>query len=262
MIHGMVHHEHTTESKVGLRYDKSFHKFHGHAARVCLNEDCLSSLALSAAFCLVSLNTFPILTGESLSTTATLLFAFIREPYLTLHVYVGWLLDVPATCECTSGTDLLRQFYVLPHRDRSCRPNFPSHPVTIYWHRADRSQHWPYNARRLAGLPLECSFWVTGMTRPREKSRRRRDSGSSALEADALTTRPTRRSIWPYKKKKKKKKKLEVSTLRRESSCWRGLQNILQTVQFALNGRPTHLAQEKATQCNMPGQRIVKRPSW
>ena len=25
---------------------------------------------------------------------------------------VGWLLYVPATCECISGTDLLRQFYV------------------------------------------------------------------------------------------------------------------------------------------------------
>ena len=28
---------------------------------------------------------------------------------------VCWLLNVPATCECISGTDLLRQFYVLPH---------------------------------------------------------------------------------------------------------------------------------------------------
>ena len=27
---------------------------------------------------------------------------------------VCWLLNVPATCECISGTDLLRQFYVLP----------------------------------------------------------------------------------------------------------------------------------------------------
>ena len=61
------------------------------------------------------------------------------------------LLNVPATCECISGTDLLRQFYVLSHWDRSCRSNFPSHPVTVYWHRADQSQHWPNNARRLAG---------------------------------------------------------------------------------------------------------------
>ena len=30
-------------------------------------------------------------------------------------LFVGCLLNVPATCECISGTDLLRQFYVLPH---------------------------------------------------------------------------------------------------------------------------------------------------
>ena len=42
------------------------------------------------------------------------------------------------------------------------------------------------------GVPF---FKVTGMTRPRKKSRRKRDSnpGSFALEADALATRPTRR---------------------------------------------------------------------
>ena len=65
-------------------------------------------------------------------------------------VVVCWLLNVPATWECTSGTDLLRQVFVLPHWDRNCRSNFPSHPVTVYWHRANQSQHWPYNARRLA----------------------------------------------------------------------------------------------------------------
>ena len=30
-------------------------------------------------------------------------------------VVVGWLLNVPATCECISGMDPLGQFYVLPH---------------------------------------------------------------------------------------------------------------------------------------------------
>ena len=30
-------------------------------------------------------------------------------------LFVGWLLNVPATCECVSRTDLLRQFYALPH---------------------------------------------------------------------------------------------------------------------------------------------------
>ena len=39
----------------------------------------------------------------------------------TTCLLVGCLLNVPATCECISGTDLLRQFYVLPHWERSCR---------------------------------------------------------------------------------------------------------------------------------------------
>ena len=29
-------------------------------------------------------------------------------------MFVGWLLNIPATCQCISGTELLRQFYVLP----------------------------------------------------------------------------------------------------------------------------------------------------
>ena len=46
------------------------------------------------------------------------------------------------------------------------------------------------------GSHWSANFEVTGMTRPRKKSRLQRDSnpGPSALEADALTTRPTRRS--------------------------------------------------------------------
>ena len=45
------------------------------------------------------------------------------------------------------------------------------------------------------GSHWSANFEVTGMTRPRKKFRRKRDSnpGPSALEADALTTRPTRR---------------------------------------------------------------------
>ena len=66
-------------------------------------------------------------------------------------VAVCWLLNAQATCKSISGTDLLRQFYVLPLCNRSCRSHFPTHPVTVYWHPANQSQHWPYNARRLAG---------------------------------------------------------------------------------------------------------------
>ena len=40
-----------------------------------------------------------------------------RVTVVNLHevVVVCWLLNVPATRECISGMDLLRQFYVLPH---------------------------------------------------------------------------------------------------------------------------------------------------
>ena len=34
---------------------------------------------------------------------------------IMLSWLAGWLLNVPATCECISGTDLHRQFYMLPH---------------------------------------------------------------------------------------------------------------------------------------------------
>ena len=64
---------------------------------------------------------------------------------------VGCLTSQQHAIECISGTDLLRQFYVLPHWDRCCRSNFLSHPVTVHWHRASQSQRWPYNARRLGG---------------------------------------------------------------------------------------------------------------
>ena len=31
------------------------------------------------------------------------------------RLFVCWLLNAPATGQCISGTDLLRQVYVLPH---------------------------------------------------------------------------------------------------------------------------------------------------
>ena len=68
------------------------------------------------------------------------------------------LVKVPATCQCISGTDLQDSF--------TCRrteievANFLPHPVTVYWHRADQTQRWPFNARRLAGWPVECQYVI------------------------------------------------------------------------------------------------------
>ena len=74
-------------------------------------------------------------------------------------VVVCWLLNIPATCQWISEMDLPRQLYMLPHWDRSCRSNFPSQPITVYWHQADQCQCWPYNIRHLAGQSLEYQFW-------------------------------------------------------------------------------------------------------
>ena len=41
--------------------------------------------------------------------------SLVSLPGLFVCLFVGWLLNVPATGYCISGTDLLRQLYVLPH---------------------------------------------------------------------------------------------------------------------------------------------------
>ena len=42
-------------------------------------------------------------------------YSFLLLCALVYEVFVCWLLNVSATCKCISGTNLLRQFYVLPH---------------------------------------------------------------------------------------------------------------------------------------------------
>ena len=78
---------------------------------------------------------------------------------------VGWLLNVPATCECISGTDLLNftccqteievadpTFYLTQSQYTDNGPTSPSTDPTMpgTW----QGSHWSAN------------FWVTGMTRP------------------------------------------------------------------------------------------------
>ena len=59
------------------------------------------------------------------------------------------------------------------------------------------------------GSHWSTNFEVTGMTRPRKNPGAKRDSnaGSSALEADALTTRPTRRSRSRRNTRKRRKRR-------------------------------------------------------
>ena len=98
-----------------------------------------------------------------------------------------WLLYVPATCLCISGTDLPRQLSVLPHRDRSSRSNYPTQPqytdtgptspsADSIMPGAWQASHWSAN------------FEVTGMTPPGECSTVKAgiEPKSAALHADAL----------------------------------------------------------------------------
>ena len=55
-----------------------------------------------------------------------------RKEDLEAEGFVCWLPNIPATRLCISGTNLLRQLYVLPRWDRSCRfkpSTSPSHRI-------------------------------------------------------------------------------------------------------------------------------------
>ena len=113
-------------------------------------------------------------------------------------LFVCWLLNVPATCGCMSGTDLHRQFYVLPHWDRSCKSKSKTVHLTQSQYTDTRTTSPsadPKTPGAWQGSHWNANFLSHWYDSTPKKSRRKRDSnpGSSALEADALTTRPTRR---------------------------------------------------------------------
>ena len=120
------------------------------------------------------------------------------------------------------------QSYMLPHWDWSCRPNFPSHPVTVYWHWANQSQHWPSKTRRLARKPLECQFLsMAGMTLPRK------NPGASGIRTPDLPL--SRRTPEPLGQRGGKeeeeeeeavKKKMKKSTIKVFTPGDKGVPNI------------------------------------
>ena len=74
-------------------------------------------------------------------------YGYKRDTMDTKGRHYGHLHNIPATCKCISGTDLLN--FTCCHTDRSCRPNCPSHPVTVYWHRANLAP-----GRVATGMPI------------------------------------------------------------------------------------------------------------
>ena len=98
--------------------------------------------------------------------------------------FVCLLLNVPATGSCISGTNLLRQFYVLPHWERSCRSYVLPHPVIVYWHRTDQSQR---------GVPIFKSLvWLDPEKIPAQAGF---EPGIFRSRGGRLTTRSTRGSV-------------------------------------------------------------------
>ena len=115
-------------------------------------------------------------------------------PVIRLNImFVGWLLNVPATGSCISGTDLLRQFYVLPHWDRSCRSNFPSSHSILTPGRPIPALTLKRQApgRVATGVPMfKSQVWLSP-----EKilAQAGFDPGTFRSRGGRLTTRPTRR---------------------------------------------------------------------
>ena len=54
---------------------------------------------------------------------------------------------------------LHRWLHVLPHYDRSCRSNLPSHLATVYWYWTSQSKQWPCFTRHLVGLQIQGHIW-------------------------------------------------------------------------------------------------------
>ena len=105
---------------------------------------------------------------------------------------VGWLLYIPAACECISGSDLLRQF-------RCCHTEIEVADLTFH---LTQSQYTDSRLTTPSADPIAPGAWqgshwsanfeVTGMTGPRKNPA---TSGIRTwdLEADVLTTGPRRR---------------------------------------------------------------------
>ena len=106
----------------------------------------------------------------------------LRPPTKQVCLFVGGLLNVSATCRHTEIEVADPTFHLTQSQYTDTGPTSPSTDSITpgVWH----GSHWSVNF---------FSHWYDSTP---EKSRRKRESnpGSSALEADALTTRPTRQS--------------------------------------------------------------------
>ena len=99
---------------------------------------------------------------------------------------VSWLFNIPPTCKVyLRGTSAMTTFYAAILKQKLLTTL--SHPVTVYWHWADQSQHWPCTA-----LQHGCfSHWHDSTGESRNWSPK-----SSSLKARHLTTRMFKSLAW------------------------------------------------------------------
>ena len=79
----------------------------------------------------------------------------------------GEVLVRPSNMPVISGTELHRQFYVLPHWDTSCRSNYFTQSQYTDTRLTSASAD-PITPDAWQGSHWSANFWVTGMTRPRK----------------------------------------------------------------------------------------------
>ena len=103
---------------------------------------------------------------------------------------VCWLLKVPATCKRISGTDL--------HNFTCCHNEIQLADQTIYLTQSQYTDTGPISPSDDPIMPgaWQGSHWYDS-TPKKIPAHAGFEPGSSALEADTLTTRPTRRSARP-----------------------------------------------------------------
>ena len=93
--------------------------------------------------------------------------ASVSRSVLLCSLFVGRLINIPATCLSISGTDLLRQFYVLPQlyievADQTCHLTKSQYTDTG----PTSSSTNPMMPGAWQGSHWRANFEVTGMTQP------------------------------------------------------------------------------------------------
>ena len=96
-------------------------------------------VCVCVCLCVCACEDMPVLQSKELNNAGLCTPRKSTSSISLKHLYcILLLLLVGCNMLVISGTDLLRQLYVLSHCDRSCRFNFLSHPLTVYRHRTNR----------------------------------------------------------------------------------------------------------------------------